>query len=106
MSELMHYGTPHIGTTRHSGRYPWGSGENPYQRNADFLSRYMALKEKGYSDTEIAREMDISVNEMRNKRSLAREQQHSAFVNKALRLREHGYGASEIARRMSTPRVG
>ena len=23
--ELMHYGTP-----RHSGRYPWGSGENPY----------------------------------------------------------------------------
>lgn len=22
--ELMHYGTP-----RHSGRYPWGSGENP-----------------------------------------------------------------------------
>ena len=31
---LMHYGTP-----RHSGRYPWGSGENPYQRNGDFLSR-------------------------------------------------------------------
>lgn len=26
--ELEHYGTP-----RHSGRYPWGSGENPYQRN-------------------------------------------------------------------------
>ena len=28
MSEeyLEHYGTP-----RHSGRYPWGSGENPYQ---------------------------------------------------------------------------
>lgn len=26
--ELMHYGTP-----RHSGRYPWGSGERPFQRN-------------------------------------------------------------------------
>lgn len=25
--ELMHYGTP-----RHSGRYPWGSGERPFQR--------------------------------------------------------------------------
>ena len=25
--ELMHYGTP-----RHSGRYPWGSGENPYPK--------------------------------------------------------------------------
>ena len=29
--ELEHYGTP-----RHSGRYPWGSGDNPYQRYADF----------------------------------------------------------------------
>lgn len=25
MNELYHYGTP-----KHSGRYPWGSGENPY----------------------------------------------------------------------------
>lgn len=31
---LMHYGTK-----RHSGRYPWGSGENPYQHSGDFLSR-------------------------------------------------------------------
>jgi hypothetical protein len=26
--DLKHYGTP-----RHSGRYPWGSGEDPEQRN-------------------------------------------------------------------------
>ena len=31
--ELQHYGTP-----RHSGRYPWGSGENPYQRTDMFGS--------------------------------------------------------------------
>ena len=31
---LMHYGMP-----RRSGRYPWGSGDNPYQRSGDFLSR-------------------------------------------------------------------
>lgn len=31
---LMHYGTP-----RHSGRYPWGSGDDPYQHSGDFLSR-------------------------------------------------------------------
>lgn len=48
---LMHYGTP-----RHSGRYPWGSGENPYQRNGDFLSRVDELKGQGLSDTEIAKE--------------------------------------------------
>ena len=30
---LMHYGMP-----RRSGRYPWGSGDNPYQRSGDFLA--------------------------------------------------------------------
>ena len=39
---LEHYGTP-----RHSGRYPWGSGENPYQRHADFIANYQKLKDKG-----------------------------------------------------------
>ena len=29
----------HYGTKRHSGRYPWGSGETPYQHSGDFLSR-------------------------------------------------------------------
>ena len=29
--DLYHYGTP-----RHSGRYPWGSGENPYQGDEMF----------------------------------------------------------------------
>lgn len=39
---LMHYGTP-----RHSGRYPWGSGDEPYQRgNADFLGRIEQLKKQ------------------------------------------------------------
>ena len=31
---LEHYGMP-----RRSGRYPWGSGEDPYQHERDFLSR-------------------------------------------------------------------
>ena len=31
---LMHYGVK-----RRSGRYPWGSGDNPYQHSGDFLSR-------------------------------------------------------------------
>ena len=36
--ELYHYGTP-----RHSGRYPWGSGENPYQRNQDLWAAVACL---------------------------------------------------------------
>lgn len=34
MKWLMHYGTP-----RHSGRYPWGSGANPYQTERKSLKK-------------------------------------------------------------------
>ena len=40
--DLAHYGMP-----RRSGRYPYGSGEDPYQRNGDFLSRIEELKKNG-----------------------------------------------------------
>ena len=50
-NELKHYGTP-----RHSGRYPWGSGDAPYQHGIDFLGRYEELKKQGKSDRDIAKE--------------------------------------------------
>lgn len=43
----------HYGTKRHSGRYPWGSGETPYQHSGDFLSRVDKFKAKGMSEGEI-----------------------------------------------------
>lgn len=43
----------HYGTKRHSGRYPWGSGETPYQHSGDFLSRVSELKKKGLSEKDI-----------------------------------------------------
>ena len=43
----------HYGTKRHSGRYPWGSGDNPYQHSGDFLSRIETLKKKGLSEKDI-----------------------------------------------------
>lgn len=46
---LKHYGMP-----RRSGRYPWGSGENPRQRMRDFASRVRELRNGGMSDKEIA----------------------------------------------------
>ena len=47
--ELSHYGVP-----RRSGRYPWGSGDNPYQRNRSLLNYVDDLKKKGLTETEIA----------------------------------------------------
>ena len=46
---LMHYGVK-----RRSGRYPWGSGENPYQHGEDFRARYLELKNSGMSNSKIA----------------------------------------------------
>ena len=43
---LIHYGMP-----RRSGRYPWGSGEDPYQHEKDFLGRIEELKKSGWTET-------------------------------------------------------
>ena len=58
--ELMHYGTP-----RHSGRYPWGSGENPFQHTGDFYTYANKLKEQGFKETEIAQGLGISTTQYR-----------------------------------------
>ena len=44
---LMHYGIK-----RRSGRYPWGSGDNPYQHSGDFLSRVEELRNQKYTFTD------------------------------------------------------
>ena len=53
--ELMHIGTP-----RHSGRYPWGSGENPYQSAGSFLGAVDELRKKGLTDAEIAKAKEVA----------------------------------------------
>ena len=49
----------HYGVKRRSGRYPWGSGKEPYQRGMDFLARYEGLRQLGKTDVEIARELNM-----------------------------------------------
>ena len=92
---LMHYGTP-----RHSGRYPWGSGENPYQHSGDFLSRVESLKKEGVSETKIAEMMGMSTTELRAYKSIAKNERRAAEVAKAKALRDEGYSLQEIADKM------
>lgn len=92
---LIHYGTP-----RHSGRYPWGSGENPYQRTDDFLSRVEKLKKDGLSDTEIAKFMGLSTGQFRAQRAYANEVRRGYLADRARSLREDGLSLNEIAREM------
>lgn len=95
IDELMHYGMP-----RRSGRYPWGSGEDPYQRTGDFLSRIDSLKKQGLTDTEIARSMGLSTTEYRVQKSLANTERRSLEAARAKSLRERGYSLNEIAKEM------
>ena len=92
---LMHYGTP-----RHSGRYPWGSGDNPYQRSGDFLSRIEELKNQGLTETEIAKAMGMSTTQYRAQKSLAKDERRALDVARVKSLREDGLSLNEIAREM------
>lgn len=66
INELMHYGMP-----RRSGRYPWGSGKDPYQHCTDFLSRLQYMSSEGVSDEDIAKTMGLSMEQFRIEKSFA-----------------------------------
>lgn len=89
---LMHYGMP-----RRSGRYPWGSGDNPYQRSGDFLSRVEELKKQGLSETEIAKSIGLTTTQYRVQKSLAKDERRALDVARARSLREDGKSLNEIA---------
>lgn len=103
MDYILHYGTP-----RHSGRYPWGSGEDPYQRTRDFRGRVDELKKQGLSEREIAKTLGIldekgnpSTSRLRAQISYANDVRRLEQIETAKRLRDkEGLGASEIGRRM------
>ena len=103
---LMHYGMP-----KRSGRYPYGSGENPYQRSMDFLGRVEEYTKKGLSEKEIAKEMNItnergepSTTKFRTQKAYAQYERRLYQVETAKRLQEkEGLGATEIGRRMDLP---
>lgn len=94
MSELKHYGTP-----RHSGRYPWGSGETP-QRSKSFRQEIKELKAKGLTEKQIADGFGMSTTQLRATISLEKAAQRKADSAEALRLKEKGYSNVEIGKRM------
>ena len=95
---LEHYGTP-----RHSGRYPWGSGDNPYQRHEDFLANVQKLKDRGMNQKEIAKSMNMTTSVLRAKISYASDTLRRERASMAMKLHEKGYSNPAIAKRMNLP---
>lgn len=90
----------HYGIKRRSGRYPWGSGEEPYQHMGDFISRVETLRAKGYNDTEVAREMKMTTTDFRTQYAVANNERRALLVAKAKSMKHQGMGASEIGRKL------
>ena len=98
---LMHYGMP-----RRSGRYPWGSGDDPYQHGGrDFLSRVEELKESGWTETpdNIMKSFGLTTTQYRIEKSLCKDERRMYQVARAKSLKEDGKGATEIGRIMGVP---
>lgn len=109
LDELMHYGTK-----RHSGRYPWGSGDNPYQHESNFLKEVNEKRNSNFEYTEknpesrdygktftgdlaIAKSMGLNSTQFRTKLSLENNKARAAEVKWAKALREEGKSLNEIA---------
>lgn len=95
---LIHYGMP-----RRSGRYPWGSGEDPYQHGRDFLGRIEELKKNGWTETpeNIKKEFGLTTTQYRAQKGIAKDNRRMLNVARAKSLKEDGLGDSEIARKIS-----
>ena len=93
---LMHYGVK-----RRSGRYPWGSGDSPYQHSGDFLSRVQDLRKQGLSEKDIVSALGLdSTTQLRVAYSVARNERRRLDVATAKSLQEDGLSPTEIGRKM------
>lgn len=98
---LMHYGTKF-----HSGRYPYGSGEDPFQHDGDFLTRVERLKkEEGFKETadEVQRYFGMKLEDYRNEKYWSEYTRKEQQVAKAKSLREKGLGWTAIAKEVGAP---
>ena len=97
---LMHYGVP-----RRSGRYPWGSGDNPYQHGRDLLGRIEELKKNGWVENaeNVKAEFGMGLKEYREEKSKARFERRQLDVARAKSLKEDGLGPTDIGREMGIP---
>jgi hypothetical protein len=98
----------HEGVLRKSGRYPWGSGETPYQRNKGFLQYVDDLVKGGMSEAEVAKvvwpdDSRKSSSDVRHLKSIAKTQNREADISQAIRLKEKGMSNVAIGERMGIP---
>lgn len=100
-AELYHIGMPHEGNKPRSGRYPWGSGENPYQQMKDFRDLHAKAKRSpDYDEATWARDYGFKDSkELRDFVSLAGTRMKSMEISRVKSYRDRGWSIPAIAER-------
>lgn len=107
--ELLHYGTKF-----HSGRYPYGSGENPYQHigldgssnthgavdGKEAYDRIKKLESAGKTLADISSDMGISQAKIRTIKSQFKSQERAELLAKADELMKNGYSRTAAAKEL------
>lgn len=101
MNEIAKDILVHYGVKRRSGRYPYGSGEDPYQHTGDIDIRVRELKKKGMKEIDIANDLGYSnTSELRDAVKKASHERKRLQVDRAKALKDDGLNNSQIAREM------
>lgn len=93
--DVEHYGTP-----RHSGRYPWGSGDNPYQHELNFQKTVAKLKDQGLDEKTIAKSLGMNTSQLRSRLSKAKHVVREHDQAMAVSLIDKGMTQRAAAERM------
>lgn len=96
----------HIGVSKRdgakigSGRFPYGSGDHPYQHLEGLYGEARKLRAAGASDKEIADQFGMSTGDLRARLKFYRDIKVSSEVSKCVELLDKGYSNAEIAKKL------
>jgi hypothetical protein len=93
---LYHYGMP-----RRSGRYPWGSGEDPFQSAPDFYTRVRQYEKQGMSEKEICEIENVNTKELRIVKSIGKDRIRADKIAYAKSAKADGKSNVQIAKELS-----
>lgn len=108
---IVHSGVAHdeLPPGRGSGRYPWGSGENPGQHQFSFLSEVDKLKKRGISEANIAKMLlgeKATSTTLRAEISIERAKARQATRNEVIKVLDECKGNRSAAAREMERRTG
>ena len=90
----------HAGVKERSGRYRWGSGDNPYQRpyiKHPFLVELKELRGQGLSEKEIAEHFGVTTSKLRNEIAIHNRADKTALMGSVQSRLDRGMTISEIS---------